>query len=740
MTAAHARHRWLLALSSRADLGAPIKMSHSCGVPADWANIREAVLRRDNYKCVECGKPCRSAELDVHHLLPRSAGGPDEPSNLVTLCDGCHAAHHPKLAGRLARRVMEKWAVRLAQWLDRRRAISDASRNYGAALRLFGLERFRDGQLPVIEAALCGRSVLVVCPTGFGKTLCFQLPAILRSGVSVVVSPLKVLMDDQVSALFRRKIPSTFINSDLDSVEKRIRYQQLADKIIKLLYVAPERFFVQNTSELQMLWSLKPSFLVIDEAHCIDQWGRDFRPDYGRLNEVRRALGSPPVLAFTATAGQEMQKRILDSLGVDDAQVFVRGVDRPNISLLRWKVLPNERLETIAKLCRIPIPGGGRVMIFVPTRNTGETLQGYLRDQGLETPFYHAKLGSAWDREQLLKRFVGESLPLVDRIICTSAFGMGLDVPNVRLVIHYQHPSSVEDYLQEFGRAGRDGQPSVAVLLHADFGAIEDKDIGLLKFMAKKASEGAQLEAANQTAVLAHKYRQIDDMVGLVRQEGCFRQTLIGYFEGSEKGSRRSFSTRLLEWVFAEPTTRGKEVICCDSCCRDVIKRWGEIGYVSKVFGLQPSPEHETGHRQSEIGHRQSAIGISAFMGGAAILAIVMLAVYFQGKSTDAAKPQAVADSSAHTDRTAAVVAPLQGANKLNPPPDDIVAAQNRLIELRFLAGPSDGVWGTKSRMALRAFKIANGLTADDKWDDLVSGRLYSNQAARSPLPLATTR
>jgi ATP-dependent DNA helicase RecQ len=708
---------------------------------ADWANIREAVLRRDGYKCRECGKPCRSAEADVHHLLSRSAGGPDEPSNLVTLCDGCHAAHHPKLAGRLARRVMEKWAVRLAQWLDRRRAISDASRNYGAALRLFGLERFRDGQLPVVEAALRGQSVLVVSPTGFGKTLCFQLPAILRSGVSVVVSPLKVLMSEQVSALFRHKIPSTYINGDLDSVEKQIRYQQLADKIIKLLYVAPERFFVQNKSELQMLWSLKPSFLVIDEAHCVDQWGNDFRPEYGRLGEVHKALGSPPVLAFTATAGPEMQKRILASLGVDDARVFVRDVDRPNISLLRWKILPNERLETIARLCRIPIPGGGKVMIFAPTRKIGETLQDYLRDQGLETPFYHSKLGSAWDREQLVKRFVGESFPLVDRIICTSAFGMGLDVPNVRLVIHWQHPLSVEDYVQEFGRAGRDGQPSVAVLLHADFGASKDNDISLLNFMAEKASEGAQLDAANQAAALEHKHRQIEAMAGLVKQEGCFRQTLIGYFEGSEKGSRLSFSTRLLEWVFAEPATPRKEIACCDACCRDVIKQWGEIGYVSKVFGLQLGPEHETGHRQSEIGHRQSAIGISAFTGGAAILAIlaiVVLPVYFQGKSTDAAKTQAAADSSVHPNGTAAV-APPQGTNKLNPAPGDIKAAQNRLIELGFLAGPSDGVWGTKSRMALRAFKIANALAADDKWDDLVSSRLYSTQAARSPLPLATT-
>src|SRR5215510_11785147 len=206
----------------------------------DWVNIREAVLRRDKHKCVECGTLCGNIDADVHHLLPRSAGGADEPSNLVTLCDGCHAAHHPKLAGRLARRVMEKWAVRLALWLDRHHTISDASRYFGPALRLFGLKRFRDGQLPVVEAALCGQSVLVVSPTGFGKTLCFQLPAVLRPGVSVVVSPLKALMGEQVSALLRSKIPSTFINSDLDSVEKRIRYELLANKCFKLLYAAPE--------------------------------------------------------------------------------------------------------------------------------------------------------------------------------------------------------------------------------------------------------------------------------------------------------------------------------------------------------------------------------------------------------------------------------------------------------------------------------------------------------------------
>src|ERR1700722_17564159 len=394
----------------------------------DWTKVREGILLRDNNRCVECGISCRSADADIHHLLPRSAGGTDEPSNLVTLCDGCHAAHHPKLAGRLARRVMERWAVRLALWLDRQGAISEVSRNFGPVLRLFGLERFRDGQLPVVEAVLSGQSVLVISPTGFGKTLCFELPAILRQGVSIVVSPLKALMGEQVSALLRLKIPSTFINSDLDGDEKQLRYRLLAGKSFKFLYAAPERFFVQNKNELEVLRSIRPAFFVIDEAHCIDQWGRDFRPEYGRLKEIRQALGSPPVLAFTATAGVEMQQRILASLGVNDARVFVRDVDRPNISLLRWTARTAQRPRIIAELCQLPLPNGGKVMIFVPTRKIGEALQTYLRDQGLETPFYHSKLASAWEREQLVKRFVGESQPSVDRIICTRSFGLGLVV------------------------------------------------------------------------------------------------------------------------------------------------------------------------------------------------------------------------------------------------------------------------------------------------------------------------
>jgi ATP-dependent DNA helicase RecQ len=552
-------------------------------VEQDWRKTRESILRRDGFRCVECGKPCNPDEIDIHHLLPRSAGGSDEPSNLITLCDGCHAAHHPKLSAGLARRAIERWAARLALWLDREGSVSEQSKNFGPALRLFDLDRFRDGQLPVVQAAMRGRSLLVVSPTGFGKTLCFQLPAVLRRGVSVVISPLKALMGEQVSSLMRRKIPSSFINSDIGSDEKRLRYRLLESNSFKLLYVAPERFFVQSAREQEQLRSIRPAFLVIDEAHCVDQWGRDFRPEYGRLKEVREALGSPPILAFTATAGQEMQERILESLGIPDAEIFVRGVDRPNIALLRWSASVDERPRVIAQLCRVIMPGRGKVMIFVPTRKIGEALQKHLSEQGLETHFYHSQLSGAWEREQLFKRFSGESRPEVDRIICTSAFGMGLDIKNVRMVIHWQHPSSVEDYLQEFGRAGRDGKASVAVLLHDRSNA--RRDIGLLRFMADRAVRNAQLSPAEALAASNHKVAQIDRMARLTTTDGCFREALVGHFTGPKRPVRRSFSTWLLELVFADRGVRQEKVVCCDVCQQRLIDRQGAIAFVNKVLG-----------------------------------------------------------------------------------------------------------------------------------------------------------
>lgn len=507
-------------------------------------------------------------------------GGTDELSNLITLCDGCHAAHHPNLAGGLARGLIERWAVRLARWIDTTGS-SQALVNFGPALRLFGVHRFREGQLPIVLAALCGKSVLVVSPTGSGKTLCFQLPAMLRHGPTIVVSPLKTLMADQVSNLLSRKIPATFINSDLAKDEKRIRFELLKKGAIKLLYLAPERFFVRSEEERNGLKRTRPSFLVIDEAHCVDQWGRDFRPEYGRLQEVREKLGKPTVLAFTATAGREMQQRILSSLGVNDAVIFVRGVDRPNIALVRVKAHESERVNEIAKLLRLRDLQGQKAMIFVPSIAVGERLKNALAQLGLEIPFYHSSLGTPWDRQELVKRFVGQSRPVADQIICTNAFGMGLDVPNVRLVVHWQQSASVEDQLQEYGRAGRDGRASAAVIFHE--GRPEGRDVGRLKFMAEKTAEAAKLSEVESIRMRERRFRQIDQLSAILHSSSCFREAVIDYFEGAKKRQPLSLSTRILDWVFASRHQAAKTRFCCDHCDAALIKKSGAVGYVAEA-------------------------------------------------------------------------------------------------------------------------------------------------------------
>jgi ATP-dependent DNA helicase RecQ len=509
-------------------------------------------------------------------------GGTDELSNLVTLCDGCHASHHPNLAGGLARRAFERWAFRLARWLDTTGSLVEASGNFGPALRLFGVKRFRSGQLAVVSAALSGKSVLVVSPTGSGKTLCYQLPAVLRQGVAFVVSPLKTLMSEQVSDLWTKKVPATFINSDLNSEEKQTRFELLACRAFKLLYVAPERFFVRSETERAHLEQLKPSFLVVDEAHCVDQWGQDFRPEYGRLREVREKLGSPPVLAFTATAGKEMQDRILASLGIPDARIFVRDVDRPNIATLRWERSPDERAGEIARLLALPQLDGAKAMIFVPSVRVGERLQEALRAAALEIPFYHSRLGSPWERQELVKRFLGQSRPSVDNIICTNAFGMGLDVPNVRLVIHWQQSASTEDMLQEFGRAGRDGKPSLSVIFHDGRAG---RDTSLLKFMAEKTVEGSRLDDPGRTELLGHRLRQIDRVSTIVRSQSCFRRSVKEYFGATEGLGRKPLSERILEWAFGAKPVKASHAACCDYCDAKMIKTRGRLAYAGWAIG-----------------------------------------------------------------------------------------------------------------------------------------------------------
>ncbi len=512
-----------------------------------WREVREIVLARDNRRCTECGEVCAEGEADVHHLVPRAAGGMDDAANLITLCDGCHAARHPNLQGALARRVIERWGLRLAKWLDRQGELAGLDDSLGATLRLLGVTRFRTHQLEVVLAALRGESLLLVSTTGSGKSLCFQVPILLGRGCGFVISPLKALMSQQVSDLQRRKVPGTFINGDLAPREKEIRYALLRNRALKFLFCTPERFdsAMVRPAEVEEITRTKPSYLVIDEAHCIDRWGRDFRPNYGRLGAVRSALGDPPILAFTATAGVESQKRILQSLGIPNARVVVTGVNRPNIALVRLDGVDDEKRYTVIRdLLRI-MPAG-RAMLFVPTVRTGEKVQLGLRALGLDVPFFHSKLGTANERDMLLGRFLGRLEPATNVVICTNAFGMGLDLPNVRLVIHWQHPASVEDYLQEFGRAGRDGAPSVAVLFT---GA---KDTGLLTFMARLTVEDSDLDPEGKATALRAKNDGIFAMQERATARAtCFRASIVQYFGEQQSQRRKSLAVRIVEWLFS---------------------------------------------------------------------------------------------------------------------------------------------------------------------------------------------
>jgi len=541
-----------------------------------WARARALVLARDRNTCQGCGRPCAGGESDVHHLMPRASGGSDEPANLITLCDGCHAAHHPNLQGSLARRTIERWGLRLARWLDRQKQLAGLDESIGATLRLLGVQRFRTPQLEVVLAALRGESILLVSATGSGKSLCFQIPILLSRGLGVIISPLKALMSQQVAELQLKKIPSTFINGDLAPSEKKIRYQLMKDGAVKFVYCTPERFDPRTvrTAEVEEIGRVRPSFMVVDEAHCIDRLGNDFRPNYSRLGAVRQTLGNPRVLAFTATAGVKSQKRILESLGIPSARVVVTGVNRPNIAFARLQSLTEtERFELIVELLRV-MPAG-RAMLFVPTVKTGELLRTGLAALGLEVPFYHSKLGSANDREVLLGRFIGRILPPANVVICTNAFGMGLDVPDVRLVVHWHHPMSMEDYLQEFGRAGRDGNPSVAVLFTSH------TDVRLLRFMAERSASGADLFAKDQA--LEAKYEAIQEMhENAVSRNGCFRNAIIRYFGAETPRGRRPLSIHIVDWLFSTSSRVRGSSHCCDVC--DGIYPQSVVAWAKQVF------------------------------------------------------------------------------------------------------------------------------------------------------------
>ncbi len=326
--------------------------------------------------------------------------------------------------------------------------------------QVFGYSAFRPGQERAVESVLAGRDTLVILPTGGGKSLCFQVPALLLPGLTVVVSPLISLMKDQVDALEARGIAAAFINSTLTAGQISDRLARAARGELKMLYLAPERFDLASTAP--QLSRAGVSLLAIDEAHCISQWGHDFRPSYLRMRAVREALGDPPTVALTATATPTVRRDIAQQLALRSPQVIITGFDRTNLS---YSVLParNDAEKDSILVEALRERDGTRDQSTRPPVARSSVSARCSRAKESPPPAYHAGLDDA-HRHEVQEDFMRER---VRAIVATNAFGMGIDKPNVRLVIHHSMPGTLEAYYQEAGRAGRDGLRSEAILLHA---------------------------------------------------------------------------------------------------------------------------------------------------------------------------------------------------------------------------------------------------------------------------------
>jgi len=530
-----------------------------------WRTTRLQILDRDNWLCVECNSPIKGRNAHVHHKLPKALGGADTADNLISLCSRCHSLKHMNLQASLGRRFIEKVAVRVARFFDHSNLENIDGGQLGLALRYLNVKRLRAGQLQPILSALAGKSVLFISPTGSGKSLCFQLPALVHTRNSIVISPLKALMSDQVGGLLNREFPATFINSDLPKAERETRLNLIKKNKFKLIYMAPERLEPSRNraSEQQIIFKNSPAYLIIDEAHCIDKWGDAFRPSYTKIGEARQSMGNPRVLAFTATAGRKTRSRILENLNAQNAEVFVEGVDRPNVALMRFKAEDlSKRAIIVQRLFeRMRFRSAGKALIFVPTIKKGNEVLNLLKEAGLNVDFFHGKLPPQ-DRDFLLGRFEGRLESKLDLLICTNAFGMGMDIPNIRIVFHWQHPGSPEDYLQEFGRAGRDGKQSLAVLF------TKSDDTRLHKFMLNKSLDKAEVDQSTKQQIFDAKTESIqliNDMAHASNE--CFSTRLKNELDTDGSG-RKGISRFILDWVFTERSKQTKRRFCCDGCYR----------------------------------------------------------------------------------------------------------------------------------------------------------------------------
>ncbi|MGI9265114.1 MAG: DNA helicase RecQ [Gammaproteobacteria bacterium] len=449
--------------------------------------------------------------------------------------------------------------------------------------RVFGLHEFRPHQQEIIEGLIEGRDAFVLMPTGGGKSLCYQLPALLRPGVAIIVSPLISLMKDQVDALKENGVAAEFYNSALGAEEARRVLACLHDGDLDLLYVAPERLMAHEF--LQRLGDIPIALIAIDEAHCVSQWGHDFRPEYAALGELRPLFPNVPLIALTATADPHTREDIVRVLGLEKAGRYVSSFDRPNI---RYTVL--EKYQSISQLKNfLETQGHESGIVYALSRKRTEEVATQLELAGYQAAAYHAGL-HADVRRDVQERFLRDDLQIV---VATVAFGMGIDKPNVRFVVHYDLPKHIEGYYQETGRAGRDGLASEALLL---FGT---QDVVTARMLVEKGTN------PEQRRIESHK---LQAMIGLAESLTCRRRVLLGYFGEELAADCGNCDICLNPPETFDASVAAQKVLSC-------VFRVGERFGVKHVVDVLRGADTE---RIRKLGHdRLSTYGIGAEMDSA---------------------------------------------------------------------------------------------------------------------------
>ena len=451
---------------------------------------------------------------------------------------------------------------------------------YTALKTYFGHTAFRPGQEAVIDALLAGRDVLAVMPTGAGKSACYQIPAVLRRGVTLVVSPLISLMQDQVAALREAGIPAACIHSGQAEETYREIVSSALDGAFRILYVAPER--LETDSFLHLALRLDVGLVAVDEAHCVSQWGQDFRPSYLKVADFLARLPRRPVVgAFTATATEQVKADIAALLGLRDPLTLTTGFDRPN---LYFAVARPRDKERYVEEYILDHPGKSGI-VYCATRKSVESLCRQLRAAGIPATRYHAGL-EAGERQKNQEDFVYDRRRVM---VATNAFGMGIDKSNVSFVLHYNMPKNLENYYQEAGRAGRDGEKAECILLFS-LG-----DVQTARYFIDNNTDNEDLTPAQAGTVRARELERLDRMVAYCKTTRCLRGMLLEYFGEHHPGKCGNCGNCCGDFVETDITTEAQKIL---SGLARIQKRWpGGLGVVALVQMLRGSRDKNTLNR-----------------------------------------------------------------------------------------------------------------------------------------------